>query len=224
MAAPGPVAPAFAAIPWAALAPFADDDDNWLGDGASCDVFKGTWLGQKVAIKVLRIPRKGPLRAAASAAFQSELGHLARATGSPFLPRLFGACVPSPDDPPGAKPALVMELAEGGTLAEKLYPHGIHPTAAAADAPGSAALALDESAAVQIFVDVARGLIFLHGTLRTAHLDVKPPNVLLRRDGSALISDFGIAKIKEVTTLGGGGGTSAGSLAGTARYMAPEQW
>ncbi len=51
-----------------------------------------------------------------------------------------------------------------------------------------------------------------------AHRDIKPSNVMILRDGSVKLMDFGLA------TLFGGGGEEEESLAGTPRYMAPEQF
>jgi serine/threonine protein kinase len=48
--------------------------------------------------------------------------------------------------------------------------------------------------ALQIALDVARGLVFLHSR-RVVHFDLKSPNILLARDGTAKIGDVGMAKI-----------------------------
>lgn len=50
------------------------------------------------------------------------------------------------------------------------------------------------------------------------HRDVKPPNVLLRPDGRPVLTDFGIAAIREHTSL-----TATGAVIGSPDYMAPER-
>lgn len=83
--------------------------------------------------------------------------------------------------------------------------------------------ALPLAAALSIVVGVARGLHEAHeladddgSPLGLVHRDVSPSNVLLGRDGSIKLSDFGIAKDTRVSTL-------SGSMRGTVTYMAPEQ-
>jgi serine/threonine protein kinase len=92
---------------------------------------------------------------------------------------------------------LVMELAEGPTLRERM-------------AAGS--LALPE--ALAIFVPLASALSHAHEA-GVVHRDVKPGNVILTDDGPRLV-DFGIATTADVETL-----TSTGHM-GTLAYMPPE--
>jgi len=104
-------------------------------------------------------------------------------------------------DTPGlAYPWLVMELVTGGSLAGRLDAGPLAPHEAAR---------------------IGRGLL---GALRAAHeagiqhRDVKPANVLLRPDGSPVLTDFGIAALQETTAL-----TATGSLIGSPEYIAPER-
>src|SRR5207248_3824529 len=62
----------------------------------------------------------------------------------------------------------------------------------------------------------ARGLAHAHER-GLVHRDVKPQNLILRRDGTVKIADFGIARAAETTI------TVAGTILGTAAYLAPEQ-
>ncbi len=73
-------------------------------------------------------------------------------------------------------------------------------------------------AALRIAVEAARGLEYAHQH-GVVHRDIKPENILLTRDGSTLVADFGIAR-----ALGGDEGlTETGLAVGTPAYMSPEQ-
>jgi serine/threonine protein kinase len=93
-----------------------------------------------------------------------------------------------------------MELVGGGSLADRLA-QGPMPSAEAARIGRGvlAALAAAHDAGIQ-------------------HRDVKPANVLLRSDGRPVLTDFGIAAIRETTSL-----TVTGSIIGTPDFMAPER-
>ncbi len=96
---------------------------------------------------------------------------------------------------------IVMEYVEGGTLKDRLKQR-----------------ALTVSEAVDFVIQAAEGLGCAHGN-GIIHRDVKPANMLLRKDGHLLLSDFGIAKILEGTT----NLTRVGTGIGTPQYMSPEQ-
>ena len=82
-------------------------------------------------------------------------------------------------------------------------------------------LPLDE--ALRITIEVARALAYAHER-GVVHRDIKPANLLLSRDGTALVTDFGIARAigtvqaRELATL-----TRPGLTVGTPAYMSPEQ-
>jgi serine/threonine-protein kinase len=76
---------------------------------------------------------------------------------------------------------------------------------------------LEVREALEIAVEVARGLAFAHEQ-GLIHRDVKPQNVLLNGDGRAKVTDFGIARTLEVD-----GVTQTGTVLGTSNYIAPEQ-
>jgi phosphate/phosphite/phosphonate ABC transporter binding protein len=81
---------------------------------------------------------------------------------------------------------------------------------------------LSEARAVQIALDAARGLAEAHRA-GIVHRDVKPDNILVRRDdGRAKIADLGLARIAESKRTAAVI-TGAGTTLGTPAYMAPEQ-
>jgi serine/threonine protein kinase len=101
----------------------------------------------------------------------------------------------------GDTPYIVMEYVEGETLAELFARRG--------RLPPEEVVALGRQACAGLQHAHDAGLV---------HRDVKPQNLLIRTDGTLKISDFGIARAAEVTQI-----TSAGTILGTAGYLAPEQ-
>ncbi|HKW79044.1 MAG TPA: serine/threonine-protein kinase, partial [Candidatus Limnocylindria bacterium] len=94
---------------------------------------------------------------------------------------------------------LVSEFIDGGTLADQL----------------GAPLPIEYT--TQVLGPIASALDYAHAR-GVVHRDIKPQNILMTHDGMPVLTDFGLAKI-----VGPGSGmTQAGSLMGTAEYIAPE--
>jgi eukaryotic-like serine/threonine-protein kinase len=99
------------------------------------------------------------------------------------------------------RPFIAMEYVEGETLAELLAQRG----------------QLTVTEAAKLGTQICAGLAAVHAA-GLVHRDVKPQNLLLRTDGVLKLGDFGIAAGHEGTRL-----TLAGTVLGTAGYLAPEQ-
>jgi len=194
-----------------------------LGEGGMGEVYRArdSALNRDVALKIL------------SPAFADDADRLARfereaqvlaSLNHPHIAQIYGLerqdrqeGQERQDRTDGSR-ALVLELVEGPTLADRI-----------AQGP----IPLDES------IEIARQLI---GALEAAHeqgiihRDLKPANIKLRPDGTVKVLDFGLAKAFDATTTSGSGArasvsmsptltaaTQLGMILGTAAYMAPEQ-
>jgi len=95
---------------------------------------------------------------------------------------------------------LVMEYLRGGDLNDKLKT-GLHI-----------------QDLIRVVRDISRALDFAHDK-GYIHRDIKPENILFREDSSAVLTDFGIAKVVDsAANL-----TRHGTVVGTPQYMSPEQ-
>ena len=169
-----------------------------LGAGGMASVWHGhdERLDRDVAVKVL-LPNLAADPALA-ARFDREARSLA-AAGHPAIVSIFDV---EPGDPAtGREPFYVMELCDGGSLAERL-----------AEGP------MPPDDAIHVLAAVAEGLAALHDR-GIVHRDVKPGNILFC-GGRTKLADFGLARPEQATAASAL--SVAGTVAGTLAYLAPE--
>jgi Tol biopolymer transport system component len=178
-----------------------------LGAGGMGEVYlaQDTKLGRKIALKLL--PISFTHDADRLHRFQQE-ARTASALNHPNILTIYEI-----GDEQG-RPFIATELIEGQTLRERLL-----------SGPLKFVDALD------IILQVASALVAAH-EVGIMHRDVKPENVMLRKDGYVKVLDFGLAKLAERKTGRAGelealtrmrGNTSPGMVMGTVNYMSPEQ-
>ena len=177
-----------------------------IGSGGMGEVYRArdTRLGRDVAIKVL--PRAFTADPDRLARFEREARVLASLNHQNI------ATIHGVEEAQGIR-ALVMELVDGTTLAERLADGRL---------PMAEALAIARQIADALEAAHEKGIV---------HRDLKPANIKITPDGIVKVLDFGLAKV--VADRGDGGeslsptvtigGTREGLIVGTAAYMSPEQ-
>ncbi len=179
-----------------------------IGVGGMGEVYRATDtnLKRQVAIKVL--PTSVAADADRLARFQREAEVLA-ALNHPHIAQIYGL------ETSGATIALVMELVEGPTLADRIAQGAI---------PLEDALPIAKQIADALEAAHEQGIV---------HRDLKPANIKVREDGTVKVLDFGLAKAMDPAGASSDHAmnsptismhaTQAGMILGTAAYMAPEQ-
>jgi serine/threonine protein kinase len=164
-----------------------------LGQGGMGEVVlaQDERLGRRVALKVLSHSF------AADPQARERLHREARSLAALSHPHI--AAIHALEES-GGRPFLVMEYVEGETLARTI-----------ARRP----LRVEDVISVALAMAEALGHAHARGVI---HRDVKPANILIRGDGSAVLTDFGIADLESATRL-----TAEGYTPGTVAYMSPEQ-
>ena len=165
-----------------------------IGEGGMAEVFRGfdPVLSRTVAIKVL-LPQF-----ARDTSFVHRFRREAQAAARLNQPNIVGVYDTGADD---GTQYIVMEFIEGRTLAEFLS-GGRRPT------PVQAA-EIAQKICAAIAAAHAQGVI---------HRDIKPGNVMVTRDGTVKVMDFGIARM-----LGPETAPQTSAVLGTASYLSPEQ-
>ncbi|GAA2729467.1 hypothetical protein GCM10010439_40050 [Actinocorallia aurantiaca] len=174
-----------------------------LGSGGMGTVWRALDLAlqREVALKEVR-PGGGeapPDDAALAGMYRERVLREARALARIDHPHVVTIhhIIDSPDMP---YPWLVMELVRGESLQDRLARGTLTPSEAAR---------------------VGRGILAALQAAHRAgicHRDIKPANVLLRTDGSPVLTDFGIAVLEEASRV-----TATGGLVGSPEYIAPER-
>jgi serine/threonine-protein kinase len=165
-----------------------------IGAGGMSTVYRAfdETLERQVAVKLMN-------REVASDSDQLErFRREARAVAQLSHPHIVGVIDAGEDD---ARPYIVFEYVEGETLKDRI--RRMHR--------------LPITEAVAYAIEIARALGAAH-TRHIIHRDVKPQNVLIDAEGSAKVTDFGIARTLEEDGL-----TADGRVLGTTDYVSPEQ-
>jgi serine/threonine-protein kinase len=164
-----------------------------LGEGGMGLVFRALRIedGREVALKVLKIELAGDL------VFQHRFRQEARAAAEVHDPHLVPIIEAAEAD---GRHYLAVDYVSGGSLGDHIR----------------ASKTLEIEDVVRVISEIAGGLDALHGA-GIIHRDIKPHNILFAEDGTAMLTDFGLAKGPAYTVL-----TKPGQVMGTLDYLAPE--
>src|SRR4051794_3222543 len=168
--------------------------DAQIGAGGMSTVYRAfdVTLERRVAIKLMH-------REIASDSDQLErFRREARSVAQLSHPHIVGVIDVGEDD---GRPYIVFEYVEGETLKDRIRRMGSLP--------------IDEAVAYAIEIARALGAAHARGIV---HRDIKPQNVLIDEEGTAKVTDFGIAR-----SLDDEGLTADGRVLGTTDYVSPEQ-
>jgi eukaryotic-like serine/threonine-protein kinase len=170
-------------------------DPRVIGRGGMGEIYlaEDRELARKVVVKVL--DERYADRGDLRRRFKREALTAARLSGEPHTVTIFDV------GEFNGQPFIVMEYLGGGSLADKARSGSVSHEQAL-DWLGQAGQAIDAAH--------ARGVV---------HRDIKPANLLFNERGELEVADFGIARVMDDTT----GMTAAGTVMGTAGYLAPEQ-
>jgi putative two-component system response regulator len=163
-----------------------------IGRGGMATVYKAhhAALDRYVAIKVL------PEFFAEDEEYRERFQHEARSIARLKHPNILDVFDFGQD---GGVTYLVLELIDGGTLADRM------------GGP------MDLQEVVAILRPLASALDHAH-SVGVLHRDIKPTNILIHRDGTPVLADFGLATMASLRKL-----TASGIVLGTPEYMSPEQ-
>ncbi len=186
-----------------------------VGGGAISTIYRAVQepLGRVVALKVLKN------EIAATSSFGEQIDREAKVLGDLAHPNVI--MLLDAGRSPSGRPYLVLELVDGPSLADVL---------AAVEKDARKRKKLEVPAVLAIAADVCAALDHVHAR-GVVHRDVKPANILLSKQGSVKLVDFGIAQrarttsseAPEMVTASGRVGEGANDAFGTAAYMSPEQ-
>ena len=168
--------------------------DAQIGTGGMSTVYRAfdAVLERRVAVKLMH-------REIAADTDQLErFRREARAVAQLSHPHIVGVIDAGEED---GRPYIVFEYVEGETLKDRIRRMGRLP--------------VDE--AIAYAIEISRALEAAHAR-HIVHRDVKPQNVLIDEEGSAKVTDFGIARSLDEEGL-----TADGRVLGTTDYVSPEQ-